>query len=281
MALAPDLYGGKKTTEPDEAGKEMMALQIPKATKDMSGAVDELLRRSSGGRSVWSGSAWAGASRSFSQGATRRRGGLCPVLRADPMAGCSPRLLGDVCRQSSVTTPATTSTSPPKRPRGARRSAEGSRQGRDYPRLRERRPCVLQRHETRGLRRRMRPDRLDPHVAFLHARLADLEPEREPGRERDSMTRRHRRFQGAVGDYIELGLALGRHIDGLVDAYYGPARVAARVSAEPVTDPGAAGLGRPGPSGSDRRRGPARRASRTMSSRIRRARAGAGSAPRS
>lgn len=48
VALAPDLYGGKKTTEPDEAGKEMMALRIPEATKDMSGAVDELLRRSSG-----------------------------------------------------------------------------------------------------------------------------------------------------------------------------------------------------------------------------------------
>ncbi|MGO9341833.1 MAG: dienelactone hydrolase family protein [Acidimicrobiales bacterium] len=48
VSLAPDLYGGKKTTEPDEAGKEMMALQIPKATRDMSGAIDELLRRSSG-----------------------------------------------------------------------------------------------------------------------------------------------------------------------------------------------------------------------------------------
>jgi len=46
LALAPDLYHGKQTAEPDEAGKEMMALQIPKATKDMSGAVDELLRRS-------------------------------------------------------------------------------------------------------------------------------------------------------------------------------------------------------------------------------------------
>lgn len=46
VALSPDLYGGRKTTEPDEAGKEMMALQIPKATKQMSGAVDELLRRS-------------------------------------------------------------------------------------------------------------------------------------------------------------------------------------------------------------------------------------------
>jgi carboxymethylenebutenolidase len=48
VALAPDLYHGQKTTEPDEAGKEMMKLQMPTATRDMSGATDELLRRSSG-----------------------------------------------------------------------------------------------------------------------------------------------------------------------------------------------------------------------------------------
>lgn len=47
-ALAPDMYHGKKTTEPDEAGKEMMKLQMPKATRDMSGAVDELLAHSKG-----------------------------------------------------------------------------------------------------------------------------------------------------------------------------------------------------------------------------------------
>lgn len=45
-------------------------------------------------------------------------------------------------------------------------------------------------------------------------------------------------IRGAVGDYIELGLALGRHIDGLVDAYYGPPEIAARISAEPVRSPG-------------------------------------------
>ena len=44
-ALAPDLYHGKVTTEPDEAGKYMMALEVGRATKDMSGAVDELVRR--------------------------------------------------------------------------------------------------------------------------------------------------------------------------------------------------------------------------------------------
>ncbi len=46
VALAPDLYRGKKASEPDEAGKEMMALQLDRAGKDMSGAVDELRRRS-------------------------------------------------------------------------------------------------------------------------------------------------------------------------------------------------------------------------------------------
>jgi carboxymethylenebutenolidase len=43
-ALAPDLYGGESTTEPDEAGKLMMALNVEQAAKDMSGAVDELRR---------------------------------------------------------------------------------------------------------------------------------------------------------------------------------------------------------------------------------------------
>jgi carboxymethylenebutenolidase len=48
VALAPDLYRGTQVSEPDEAGKEMMALQLDRAAKDMSGAVDELGRRSSG-----------------------------------------------------------------------------------------------------------------------------------------------------------------------------------------------------------------------------------------
>ncbi|MBI2704648.1 MAG: DUF885 domain-containing protein [Actinobacteria bacterium] len=40
-----------------------------------------------------------------------------------------------------------------------------------------------------------------------------------------------------VDDYLLLGLCLGRHIDGLVDAYYGPPELARRVEAEPVGDP--------------------------------------------
>jgi carboxymethylenebutenolidase len=46
VALAPDLYHGVTVAEPDEAGKAMMALKMDQAARDMSGAVDELVRRS-------------------------------------------------------------------------------------------------------------------------------------------------------------------------------------------------------------------------------------------
>jgi carboxymethylenebutenolidase len=48
VALAPDLYRGQTTGEPDEAGKLMMAMNIEQAGKDMSGAVDLVRDRSSG-----------------------------------------------------------------------------------------------------------------------------------------------------------------------------------------------------------------------------------------
>ena len=44
-ALAPDLYHGRKSFEPDEAGKLMMGLNLAKAAKDLNGAVDFLLAR--------------------------------------------------------------------------------------------------------------------------------------------------------------------------------------------------------------------------------------------
>lgn len=43
VALAPDLYHGKETAEPDEAGKLMMGMKIDEAARDMSGAVDYLV----------------------------------------------------------------------------------------------------------------------------------------------------------------------------------------------------------------------------------------------
>jgi len=42
VALAPDLYHGKTTKSPDEAGKLMMSLRIDEAEKDISGAIDYL-----------------------------------------------------------------------------------------------------------------------------------------------------------------------------------------------------------------------------------------------
>ena len=47
VALAPDLYHGTKVPvgEPDEAGKQMMALDLQRAGTDLSGAVEELRRR--------------------------------------------------------------------------------------------------------------------------------------------------------------------------------------------------------------------------------------------
>ena len=42
VALAPDLYHGQVTSEPDEAGKIMMAMKMDQAAKDLTGAVDYL-----------------------------------------------------------------------------------------------------------------------------------------------------------------------------------------------------------------------------------------------
>ena len=42
---------------------------------------------------------------------------------------------------------------------------------------------------------------------------------------------------GLVESYLVLGLRVGRHVDGLVDAYYGPAAIASSVDGEPVQSP--------------------------------------------
>jgi carboxymethylenebutenolidase len=71
LALAPDLYRGKTTEQPDEAQQLMMALSMDQAEKDMRGAVDYLAGHEGfegkgvgsvgfclgGGLSVWAASA--------------------------------------------------------------------------------------------------------------------------------------------------------------------------------------------------------------------------------
>jgi hypothetical protein len=42
----------------------------------------------------------------------------------------------------------------------------------------------------------------------------------------------------AAQSYLLLGLRLGRHVDGLVDSYYGPAELKAQVDAEELVAPG-------------------------------------------
>jgi hypothetical protein len=42
---------------------------------------------------------------------------------------------------------------------------------------------------------------------------------------------------GLVEEYLRLGQRLGRHVDGMVDAYYGPPELAAAVAAEPMVPP--------------------------------------------
>jgi carboxymethylenebutenolidase len=52
VALAPDLYHGKHTTEPDEAGKLIMGLAMDQAAKDIAGAATYLAERPETGGKV-------------------------------------------------------------------------------------------------------------------------------------------------------------------------------------------------------------------------------------
>ena len=113
VALAPDLYRGETTTEPDEAGKLMMAMNIEQAAKDMAGAVDEVgaarRRRSRRGDRLLHGRRARARAR---DPATRQGQGRRALVRDHPVARrCSRTGRGSTLR-SSGTSPRTTGSSP-------------------------------------------------------------------------------------------------------------------------------------------------------------------------
>ncbi|HEY4000148.1 MAG TPA: dienelactone hydrolase family protein [Candidatus Xenobia bacterium] len=111
VALAPDLYHGKATTSPDEAGKMMMALQIGPAEKDLAGAVRYLQTVSKGTKVGVVGFCMGGAlslyaaSKNADIGACVVYYGVHPNVKPDLAALHGP-VLGFYAEKDGFTTPA-------------------------------------------------------------------------------------------------------------------------------------------------------------------------------
>ncbi|HVF55533.1 MAG TPA: dienelactone hydrolase family protein [Pyrinomonadaceae bacterium] len=81
VALAPDLYHGRSTKSPDEAGKLMMALDIERTERDLRGAVEYLLGHESvEGRSVGTVGFCMGGVLSLYAASKNERVGACVVF---------------------------------------------------------------------------------------------------------------------------------------------------------------------------------------------------------
>ena len=169
VALAPDLYHGQKVApgEPDEAGKAMMAMKMDQAARDMSGAVDEVLRRSTGPKVGVIGFCMGGGlalvlatQRPDAVAAVVPCYGIVPWPDLQPdYPAMSAAVLGHYAEKDEYFTPE-------KANELAGAVARVGQVGRDH-RVPGHRPRVLQRHAARGLRRRRLECVVGSHAVVL------------------------------------------------------------------------------------------------------------------
>jgi len=101
VALAPDLYRGASTTDPDEAGRLMMGLEIERAGRDLRGAVEALRRQpeTSGSRVGCIGFCMGGQLALFAACQTPEIGAVVDCYGVHPnvdldLAGCAAKVFG-------------------------------------------------------------------------------------------------------------------------------------------------------------------------------------------
>ena len=114
VALAPDLYRGDATSDPDEAGRLMLDLEIPRAARDLDAAVIDLLGQDAvdGGRVGAIGFCMGGqlalyaATRNPKVGAVADFYGVHPNVSLD-LSGLEAAVLGIFAERDAFVPPAT------------------------------------------------------------------------------------------------------------------------------------------------------------------------------
>jgi carboxymethylenebutenolidase len=113
VALAPDLYRGESARDPDAAGRLMMDLEIPRAARDLDGAVAALLNESAtaGGTVGVVGFCMGGQLALFAGTRSRRIGavvdcyGIHPNVKLE-LAGLAAPVLGIFAERDTFVPPA-------------------------------------------------------------------------------------------------------------------------------------------------------------------------------
>jgi carboxymethylenebutenolidase len=112
VALAPDLYRGERTTDPDVAGRLMLDLEIPRAARDLDAAVTALLGReaTAGARVGAVGFCMGGQLALYAATRNRRIGavvdyyGIHPRITLDP-SGLEAAVLGIFAERDAFVPP--------------------------------------------------------------------------------------------------------------------------------------------------------------------------------